>query len=137
MSFLDIVRSTGPCIAQMIQPEMDMVEAVQLFRCLNISTICWSAQVDGQGACIWGLIPPTLLSDQAYLWLYTTDLAEEHQFLLVRHSQRMIEEMLKEFPILVGHCHSEDPRAQRWLKWLGAEFDFPQGKLIPFAIRRK
>lgn len=131
-----IQRGVGADLADLVLPELN-AQGVFLLRFLHCSTISWLADVDGRGACLWGLIPPTLLSDQAYLWLWTNELAEQHSFLLVRYSQRMIEEMLKEFPILVGHCHSEDPRAQRWLKWLGAEFDFPQGKLIPFAIRRK
>lgn len=134
---VNIVRSTGACMASMLAPDGTPANALELLRCLRISTICWSADVDGQGACIWGLIPPTLLSEQAYIWLHTTEVAEQHTFLLVRHSQRLIADMLKEYSALVGHCQVEDPRAQRWLKWLGAEFGFPGSKLIPFVIRQK
>lgn len=108
-----------------------------LQRFLGISQYAWEGKVNGEQACLWGLIPPTLLSDQAYLWLHTTAVAEQHQFLLVRYSQRMIQRMLEEFPLIFGHCALADTSAQRWLRWLGAEFDFPQGKLAPFTIRRK
>ncbi len=129
---VDIVRATEQNLAQLLsKPE------AHLRRFFRQSPICWIGQVDGEGICVWGLIPPCLLSEKAYLWLWTSELAEQHTFLLVRYSQRMVEEMLKEFPIIVGHCEMKNHRAQRWLKWLGAEFDFPQGKLIPFIIRRK
>lgn len=108
-----------------------------LCRFLGISQYAWEGKVDGKQACLWGLISPTLLSDQAYLWLHTTEIAEQHQFLLVRYSAKMIERMLQDFSSINGHCAVEDPCAQRWLKWLGAEFGFPNGKLIPFTIRRK
>lgn len=91
----------------------------------------------GEIACIWGLIPPTLLSDSAYLWLLTTEIVAEHKFLLVRHSQRYIEEALKVFPTIVGDVLVGNEPAQRWLKWLGAEFEQPVHGRIPFAIRAK
>ena len=90
---------------------------------------------DGKVLCFWGLIPPTLLSDQAYLWLYTTEHMQGHIFSLVRHSQRAVEEMLKDYPIIVGHGVIGNDRSLRWLRWLGAQFGEPQGQLLPFEIR--
>lgn len=91
--------------------------------------------VDGKLLCIWGLIPPTLLSDQAYLWLHTTPEAEQHQFILVRRSQIEMTEMKAEFAQIIGHCEVDEALSIRWLKWLGAQFGEPHGKLIPFVIR--
>lgn len=133
---VNITRSTGDAISRKIQLDLSF-DGVQLLRFLRQSRLCWMGEANGIGVCIWGLIPPTLLAEQAYLWLWTCELAEPHQFFLVRYSRSMIKEMLEEYPILVGHCAVDDPRAQRWLKWLGAEFDFPSGKLISFTIRRK
>lgn len=91
--------------------------------------------LDGEVACMWGLIPPTLLSSTAYLWLLTTDIIAEHKFLFIRYSQRYIEEALKQYPTIVGEVLSENRSAQRWLKWLGAEF-LPEVKgRISFVIR--
>lgn len=105
--------------------------------CLRVSAYLWEGKVDGKIACIWGLVPPTILSDTAYLWLYTTSVVDEHKFTFVRHSQRVLEVMLKEFSTIVGHCHVDASRSIQWLKWLGAEFGHPNGKLIPFTIRKK
>ena len=108
-----------------------------LRQCLRISAVSWIGSVDGKAACVWGLVPPTLMSDQAYVWLFTSEIVEAHQFLLVRYSQMMVEDMLKEFGTLVGHCKIGAFRSMRWLRWLGAVFGKPTGKGIPFMIRRK
>jgi hypothetical protein len=106
-------------------------------NCLTLSNPMWRADVDGCLACVFGLIPPTLMSDRAYLWLYTTDLVKDHTFLLVRHSQRIVEKMLDEYPTIVGHCHVRAKLSQRWIKWLGATFAEPQGDKLPFIIRKR
>jgi hypothetical protein len=93
--------------------------------------------VDNEVACVWGLIPPTLLSDTAYLWLYTNALAEQHKFILVRRSQRYIEDILKVYPRIIGDCIVGNWPARRWLTWLGAEFGPASKGRWPFVIRAK
>lgn len=105
------------------------------FICSSDST--WIGSVDGQVACIWGLMEPSILSDRAYLWLLTTDVVDEHKFLLVRHSQRWIEDMLRTYSAIIGDVHVEDLRAIRWIKWLGATFGEPNGLRIPFQIKAR
>ena len=93
--------------------------------------------VDGTVACVWGLIPPTIMSDSAYLWLLTTDIVAEHKFLFIRHSQVQIEDALELYPTIIGDCEVGNAQAFRWLRWLGAEFAEPIGKRVPFVIRKK
>lgn len=114
-----------------------LLPEASLRKHLTLSTHAWIGFVDEDVACVWGLIPPTMMSDQAYLWLHVTDKLKGHEFNLIRHSQRMIEHMLNEFPVIVGFVEVGNDKAQRWITWLGAEFDFPQGHRIPFVIRRK
>ena len=104
--------------------------------CLQLSMFMWVGLIDDKLACIWGLIPPTLMSNQAYLWLYTTNAIIGHEFVLVRHSQLVMEEMLEEYPTICGHAIAGADKSIRWLKWLGAKFGEPQGKGIPFRITR-
>ena len=85
----------------------------------------------------WGLIPPSVLSEQAYLWLLTTDLIEEHKFLFTRYSQRVVEMMLRVYPTIVGHIDQKEARAVQWLKWLGAEIIAREDGQLHFSIRRK
>jgi hypothetical protein len=104
--------------------------------CLLMSTVIWAGFINNRLACIWGVIPPSLMSFQAYLWLYTTDAIKNHEFRLVRHSQLVIEEILQEYPSIVGHAIMGSDKSIRWLKWLGAKFAPPQGLVIPFRITR-
>lgn len=104
--------------------------------CFTISSMIWRGRIDGKLACIWGLIPRTILSHQAYLWLYTTDVIAGHQFIFVRHSQLVMEKMLEEYSPIVGHAMVGNHRSICWLKWLGAEFGHPQGLGLPFKIMR-
>ena len=93
--------------------------------------------VDGKVACAWGLIPPTVLSNTAYLWLLTTDIIAEHKFLFIRHSQRYIEEALKKYPTIIGDVIGHNPPARKWIQWLGGEFGPMVAGRTPFTIRAK
>ena len=97
----------------------------------------WVGAVDGELVCMWGVIPPTLLSSQCYLWLFTTPEIKGNEFRFTRHSQVVIEEILEEYPEIIGHVRAGEDRSMRWLKWLGAELGEPEGLFIPFVIRAK
>lgn len=106
-------------------------------RCLLFTTQMWAGFHNGKFTCAWGIIPPSLLSLQAYLWLYVTEDLKGHEFLFVRHSQVAIEQILNDYPTIVGHTHVSLTKAIRWLRWLGAEYGEPQGEYVPFIIRKK
>jgi hypothetical protein len=108
-----------------------------LHRCIMASSVVWTGYADDEPICMWGLVPPTLLSASAYLWLLTTEQIKDHQFALVRHSQIEMEKMLEAYPLIVGHCDLRHPNSVRWLKWLGAVFDTSQGPMAPFMIEKK
>lgn len=112
-------------------------DRTQLHKCLALTTDLWVGSFDGILLAAWGLIPPTLLADRAYLWLYTTPHVGDHTFVFVRQSQRALEYMLKLYPIIEGHTQADAGDSIRWLKWLGAEYGTPIGKLIPFQIKAK
>lgn len=104
-----------------------------LFRTQDL----WIGCHDDKPVFAWGLIPPTLLSNAAYLWMVSIDEAEEHQFVLIRHSQIAMKQMLERYETIVGHCEIAEARSIRWLKWLGATFGPPDGTMVPFTIRQK
>lgn len=108
-----------------------------LSQCLARSEHSWTGLVDGQIVCLWGLCPPTLLSDQAYIWLLTTDEIEEHKFLFIRHSQMMMEKMLDVYPVIIGEVEINNFRARQWLRWLGAKFITRKNGTISFEIRKR
>lgn len=106
-----------------------------LHRSIMNSSKIWLGCDDTDVLAFWGLIPPSLLADEAYLWLWTTKHFDKHVFMFIRHSQRAVKEMLEAYPLIVGHGMLEHRRSLRWLRWLGAEFGDPQPPFIPFKIR--
>lgn len=117
---------------------LDPKESGMLEFCQSLSAEVWSGFVDERLICCWGLIPPTLLSNQAYLWMHSTPAIRDHQFILVRHSQRIVEKMLLRYDRIIGDCRVGANDSIRWLKWLGADFYGPTDRdYRSFIIRRK
>jgi hypothetical protein len=113
-------------------------ESKTLDQYLTFSAKLCIGIVDGKLVCAWGLVPPSLMSDRAYLWLFSTEAVEEHKFIFVRNSQKAVAEMLEEYPIITGYCELGNTRSMRWLRWLGAVFGEPiNSKAIPFEIRKR
>lgn len=115
---------------------LSSIDQDTMHRALKNSSYIWLG-LDGDLVLgLWGLIPPTILSDRAYLWLYTTAHLKGHEFMFIRHSQRAVEEMLECFPLIVGNTLPTNHQAIRWLKWLGAEF-IPSGNpALYFEIKK-
>lgn len=130
-SYVRNLISSADCISLTVE------EQKTFDHCLMLTSILWVGAVDGRLACTWGLVPPTLMSDRAYLWLYTTPEVEDHKFLFVRHSQRAMEEMLETYPIITGVTKVGWTQTIRWLRWLGAEFGDHHGQFLPFEIRKR
>lgn len=104
--------------------------------CLKLSGEVWSGYVDEELICCWGLIPPSVFSTTAYLWMWHGASVAEHQFLFIRRSQIEVERMLTRYETITGHCEVVNTSGIRWLRWLGAVFGEPVGSAIPFTIRR-
>lgn len=117
-------------------PILDYKESEIFDYCQRMGEV-YTGYVDNELVCCWGLMPPSFLSMQAYLWMWCKDDKVQHQFLFVRHSQRQVEKMLERFDTIVGHC-LQGSKSIRWLRWLGAEFaDYPEEGKLMFTIRRK
>src|SRR5215475_5872175 len=105
--------------------------------CAKSSAEMWIGMVDGVAACVWGVTLPSLLSDRAYLWLWTNDeIVKGHPFVFIRRAQIIIKQLLEEYEAVVGVCELEKNDGVRWLKLLGAKFMEPENGLLPFIIKR-
>lgn len=133
-----VKRATREEIEQIVLVEDIPTTHVEIFfKYFNQTQLYWIGLHDNEVVCLWGLINPCLASDQAYLWLYTTPGLAGNEFVFVRHSQRAVQEMLKHYPVIVGHATRGAKRSIRWLRWLGAVFAESENGLIPFTIRAK
>lgn len=92
---------------------------------------------NGEMLGIAGVSPDTLLSSEAYIWLYANPFNERVPITALRSSRRIVSDFLSVYPRLVGHCESTNTKAQRWLRWLGARFAPSATTLIPFMIEAK
>jgi hypothetical protein len=110
----------------------------RMAECFKVSATVWMGLADSKVACIWGVALPTLLSENAYLWLWTSEVVKDHPFIFVRKAQMVIKGLLKEYASVVGVVDLNDvnPTSSiRWLKLLGAKFGNPTSNgLIPFQI---
>lgn len=136
-----ILPMTGDEAYDLIFPEhfsmLPVTDQKSMQQAMSRSMRVWVGYDDDKLLCTWGLIAPTVLSDRAYLWLWTTEHLKEHVFTLVRHSQREVARMLTHFPIIVGHCQVNAEKSIRWLRWLGAEFGPEINGFTQFEIRAK
>lgn len=131
----DDIRSIEAIMAPLSEDKKKIMN-----ECFKGSTVVWVGLIDNKVACIWGVALPTILSDRAYLWLWSSDVVKDHPFVFVRRAQIVIKELLGEYEYVVGVVDTSDSNAHnsvRWLKLLGAKFGEPSdGGLIPFQIRR-
>lgn len=111
----------------------DQVE--QFMRVVRSSATLWVGTVDGEFVCVWGLAPPSMLSQRAYLWLHVTPALRGHEFIFIRRSQIAVQEMLQLYPEIVGHVERDNAKAKRWLRWLGAKITPARGRLDLFNIK--
>jgi hypothetical protein len=138
---VSITRLEGAEAYDLIFPEhlsmLPVINQETMKRSMVNSSQVWVGIDNDKVLAIWGLIPPTLMSDRAYLWLFTTKDFAGHEFILIRHSQRAMQVMLEEFPTIIGHGVVGATQSLRWLRWLGAKFGEPCGEFLPFTIKAK
>lgn len=127
-SLADLISITDS--AKLNAKQMEMIR-----WCQGMSGETYTGWIDDKLVCAWGLIPPTLISDRAYLWMHATHAVEQHKFIFVRHSQRIVEQMLKLYPTIIGHCMVGSRSSIRWVQWLGGVFEEAEGPFLPFVIR--
>lgn len=125
-----VSRLVSTYASHMTAEQLDMFDYCQTLGEVYIG------YVDGEFICCWGLIPPSFLSNQAYLWMWSPE-QMKHQFTFIRQSQIQVQRMLEVYDSIVGDCIATNRQAQRWLRWLGAEFDYPRDGKVPFVIRGK
>ena len=89
------------------------------------SALCWAVRVDGELACILGVVPLMLLGDTGVVWLLGTDVISRNARALMRLSPPYIEMMLLAYPHLANHVHAANRQAVRWLTRMGFTLHAP------------
>lgn len=103
---------------------MDPYTAVE--SSLERSVEAYSAFVEGSLICMFGLAPPTVLSEMAVPWLLSTTEVPDHRREFARRSKEVVQSWSKEYPLLMTYVDERYELAVRWLTWLG----FREGERI-------
>lgn len=112
-------------------------EEVALNKCQMFSASTYVVMNDEELMCVWGLIPPSILSTEVYLWLHVTPSVQGHHFQFVRHTQMVLQEILKDYEVVVGQVRTDAPQNRKFVKMLGAKFGETADNFTQFRIERK
>lgn len=113
---------------------LDDNEMAILENAMTKSTEVWRAMDGDSLLCIAGVSPDTLMSRDAYLWMYNPPVGRQSVSAL-RESKRLINHFLSHYDRLVGHC--KEAKSRRWLEWLGAKFQQADEPIAIFMIEAK
>lgn len=103
---------------------MPMVQALR--RDLEASISAWSWLVDGEPACMFGLVPSRTALGSAFPWFLSTDVVEKHAGYFARGCRTGLAEMLERHPRLFGMVDARYALSIRWLLWMGARVGEPR-----------
>ena len=86
---------------------------------ITMSSHCWTATVDGEVACIFGVGAVSLLGGQGCPWLLGTDHIDRNARVFIRRSVPYIHKMLEAYPHLLNFVDARNVRSIRWLRQVG------------------
>lgn len=90
----------------------------------------WTGLIDGQVACMFGVVPQSMMGGTGFAWMLGSDLVERHQKLFLRRCRENVRMMAEQFDYLHNYVDDRNVKAIRWLKWLGFEMGDPE----PFGV---
>jgi hypothetical protein len=100
-----------------------------LIREVERSVSSWAWIVDGEVACMFGIVAPNMLDYSSYPWMITTPLVERHWRQFARSCKELLPELLEQHPRLTGMVDARYELSVRWLQWLGARL----GEVVPYG----
>lgn len=109
----------------------------------QLSLIARTAEVDGNPAACYGLVPYSLVSDQAIVWCLTSYAVEREKLSYVKNTKRVIQEFLQYYPVLVNMVDARYLQSLRWLLACGADvgpcldYGLDQIPFCPIRFRRR
>lgn len=84
-----------------------------------LSTMCWTAEADGDLVAIFGMVPVTLLGDTGVPWFLGTPMVDRCAGSLMRAAPAYIARMLAAYPRLFNIVDSRNAKACRYLRRAG------------------
>lgn len=137
----EVVKATGEHAAElaqtMRQADIDEIWASSYatpesaLRCaLRGSLHSWAGLIDGQVACMFGVMPASLMGGSGYPWMLGSELIVNNQKLFLRRCRENVQMMAEQFNYLHNYVDDRNIKAIKWLQWLGFEVGEPE----PFGV---
>jgi hypothetical protein len=86
---------------------------------INISDEAWTAFLDGEAACMYGIYRPSMLESRVLPWMMATDTVKKAKVAFYRRAKKYIEEISGCYEILSGAVDGSFSGSIDWLQWLG------------------
>lgn len=106
-----------------------------LRRGFSCSSHAWTGTVDGEPACMFGVVPVSMMGSVGVPWMLGTDLVEQHATAFLRRNKPYVKQMSAAYNHLINYVDDRNVKAIQWLEWLGFTMSEPQQfgyKRMPF-----
>lgn len=79
----------------------------------------YTGLIDGEPACMFGIVRANLLGGFGVPWLVGTDCVERNARAFLRESRPVFDALRTGYHVLANHVDERNTAAHRWLRWLG------------------
>lgn len=107
----------------------DLPPCAALLEGVVWSEEAWTARIDGEVACMWGVRPADLMGWTGVPWMLGSEAVAQNGTLLLRHSRQIVARWRGMYPVLRNMVDARHERSIRWLRWLGFEI----GPAVPLG----
>jgi hypothetical protein len=96
-----------------LDPRMALMEG------LVWSAETWTARIDGEVACMWGVRQADVLGWTGVPWMLGSEAVAANASTLLRQSRLIVDRWRGMYPVLRNMVDARHHRSIRWLRWLG------------------
>ena len=97
------------------------------------STICLTVEYKERPIAMFGIVPHTLLSSKASVWLLASPDLMKIKGAFLKNSRKFIKYFLSYYRLLENFVDMQNMDSRRWLKWCGAEF----GQISAYGVEKQ
>ena len=130
----DHARQLAPLMRSADQAEVrasdGMSPAEALEYSLRVSDEAYTGFIDGELACLFGVVRGPFLTGAATPWLLTTSVVQRKPRAFLRASREVIADWMGKYPVLVQQVDARYEQALRWAARVGFQVEPP----APFGV---
>jgi hypothetical protein len=84
----------------------------------------------------WGYYAPVMLGQVCWVWAITTEAVDHKPLRVARASKRIFAGILERYPVAFAQVDVDHKTSQRWLEWLGFEYQSTEGRAMIYKATR-